>query len=109
MKHITFSIDDSTGEMSFLVNEDTRAFLDDTSIVRRASHVEPRNLFLRVLFYTLRGICGEYGRIEEFTRTWVCVWRVNLAPVNGPILPAVYYNRQCAIDAEIEWLEAHFL
>jgi hypothetical protein len=103
------SVDDTNGNVTFLVNEISSALIDDSSYVRRASHVEPINPFLRIVFYTLRGIFGDYGKMAEITRKWACQWRVNLAPVNGPVLPAIYRNRQDAINAEISWLETNFL
>ena len=107
--HITFSVNDNTGNVKFLVSDYTLSFLDDSSIIKRASHVEPINYFIRSIFYVLRSLFGEHSLVGNFTRTWPCLWRVNLAPVNGPILPSVYSNRQEAIDAEIEWLENNFL
>src|SRR5208337_4002249 len=85
VNHITFSIDDSTGNTTFLLNEDTRAFVDSTSVIKRASHVEPVNLFIRIVFYTIRFLFGEYGRAGDFTRQWPCRWRVNFSPVDGPL------------------------
>ena len=109
MNHVTFRIDDSNGDVTFLVNELTSPFIDDTSTVLRASHVEPVNRMIRAVFYTLRALFGEYSRIGAYTRTWGCTWRINLAPVNGPILPTAYRERAKAIDAEIAWLEENFL
>jgi hypothetical protein len=107
--HVTFSIDDSNGDVSFLVNDATAVFIDESSTICRASHVEPVNPLLRAVFYTLRAVFGEYGRIGACTRAWACLWRINLSPVNGPILPAEYSNRADAITAEIAWLEHNFL
>src|SRR6185437_898121 len=108
MNHVTVSLDESTGDYTFLVSDDTRSLLDATSTVRRAYHVEPVNPIARAAFYTLRALFGEYGRVASFTRVWGCLWRVNLSPVNGPILPDTYRDRQKAIDAEIIWLENNF-
>lgn len=109
MEHVTISIDDNTGNITFLVSELSRVFLDDTSTVKRASNVEPVNVLLRGAFYMLRFAFGEYGTVGEFTRVWPCAWRVNLSPVDGPILPELYSNRGEAIEAEIVWLEKNFL
>src|ERR1700722_3126134 len=109
MERIVFSIDDANGDIRFLVNNLSRSFVDESSTIRRASHVEPINAFLRIVFYTLRFLFGEYGRMGQFTRVWPCLWRINLSPVSGPILPTVYRDRQKAIQAEIGWLEANFL
>jgi hypothetical protein len=83
--------------------------MDETSVTARASHVEPVNGALRMLFYALRAVFGEYGRMGAFTRTLPCLWRVNLCPVTGPILPITYRDRSQAIQAEIEWLEENWL
>jgi hypothetical protein len=109
MEHVTVSIDETNGEYTFLVSDLTRGLLDATSTVKRASRVEPVSMVLRGLFYALRVVFGEYGRTGDWTRTWGCEWRVNLTPVNGPILPETYTIRQKAIDAEIIWLETNFL
>lgn len=108
MDRFTVTIDDS-GEARFLVSEISSFLLDESSTIRRASHVEPVNVILRCVFYTLRFLFGEYGKMGQFTRIWPCMWRVNLSPVNGPILPDVYRNRNQAINAEIVWLETNFL
>ena len=109
MEHILFSVDDSTGNTKFLVNELSMSFIDDFSIIQRASHVEPVNGILRIVFYALRAMFGEYGSMARFTRLWLCQWRVNLSPVEGPILSTVYRDRARAIDAEVSWLESNFL
>ena len=109
MEHIIFSVDDSNGNTKFLVNDLSRSFLDDFSVIQRASHVEPVNGILRIVFYALRAMFGEYGSMARFTRLWPCQWRVNLSPVEGPILSTVYRDRARAIDAEVSWLESNFL
>jgi hypothetical protein len=105
---IMFSID-SNGDTRFLVNELSNGFLNCDSTVRRASHVEPVNPFLRVLFTLLRYQFGDTGKVAAFTRNWDCAWRVNLTPVHGPIVPVDFASRQSAIDFEIDWLETNFL
>lgn len=109
MEHLTVSVDDSTGEAQYLVSELSHFLIEDGSTIERASHVEPVSIALRCLFYALRALFGEYGHMASFTRAWGCKWQVNLAPVNGPMLPETYRDRQKAIDAEIAWLETNFL
>lgn len=106
---IVFSIDTETGNSKFLVNDDTRSFLDETSTVQRASHVEPVNLILRITFYAIRTVFGEDSRMGDWTRRWLCYWRVNLNPVGGPIVPVDFASRSSAIDFEINWLNKNFL
>lgn len=106
---ITVTIDEQTAEVKFLVSTETLSFAVPGMSVRRASHVEPANPLLRYAFHSLRETFGESGSIADFTRQWSCIWRVNLAPVNGPILPVTFSNRMEAIAAEVIWLEANFL
>lgn len=108
MDQLTVSIDDD-GNVTFLVSEMSRFLVDDSSSIKRASHVEPVNGFLRILFYMLRAMFGDYGITANLTRRMPCLWRVNLAPVNGPVLSDTYRDRQQAISAEIVWLETNFL
>jgi hypothetical protein len=105
----TVSIDDSTGDYQFLVSDLSACLLDDTSTVRRASHVEPVNLLARKSFYLLRKLFGDTGKISNLTRKYPGLWRVNLAPINGPILPDTYKVRSEAINAEVTYLEKNFL
>jgi hypothetical protein len=104
MEKITVSIDDLTGDTAFLVCEETECLLDDTSIVKRASHILPWHPVLRVLFIVIRAMFGEYGKMAAFTRTWPCYWQVDLSPVGGPIVPVEWASRQSAIDFEVGWL-----
>lgn len=105
---ITVTID-SQGTATFLIGETTQGFLDERAIISRASHVEPSNRGLRWMFHLLRFGFGEDGRISDWTRRWQAGWRVNLSPVNGPILPTTFTDRNAAIDAEVEWLTEHWL
>lgn len=97
------------GTIRFLVNENTSAFLENGAVIRRASHVEPVSIPLRYVFHSLRSIFGEKGWMVDFTRIWPCEWRINLAPINGPVLSQTYYKRAAAINAEIEWLNENFI
>ena len=107
--HVTFSINDNTGDVTFLVNDNTRLFVDDSSVIRRASYVLPCDLFLRGLFKFLRSVMGDAGTVAASTREWPCKWYVDLSPINGPVLPHIYTNRALAIQAEIDYLEEYFL
>lgn len=98
------------GSIVCLKNNVTASLLEmGSSITKRASHVEPDNGLLRIIFHILRKLFGERGKMADFTRQWSCLWRVNLIPVKGPILASRWKNRQKAIDAEIEWLNENFL
>jgi len=109
MDSLLFSIDESTGNVLFLVDKDTMPFIDETSTVTRASNVEPVFLPLRLAYRLLRLVFGDTGRVSDWTRKWACFWRINLEPVNGPIVPITFADRQSAIAFEIEWLSEHFL
>lgn len=102
------SIDDE-GTVRFLITEESQVFVSAESVVRRASHVEPWNLMLRLVFRILRKIGGEHSKLANWTRTWPCWWRVNLSPVNGPIIPIEFASRATAIEFEVDWLEKNFL
>lgn len=108
MRPVEISIAED-GTIQFLMSEGAEVLLDGDTVVRRASHVEPDSLTLRLAFHGLRFIFGEDGKVGNFTRIWPCAWRVNLSPVGGPILDDVWYDRQDAIDAEIEVLNERFI
>ena len=108
MKTLHVSMD-ASGTLTFLVDADTQALLNESSVIQRASHVEPVSRPLRAGFHGLRSLFGEKGRIANFTRLWPCLWQINLSPINGPILDTTYRNRQAAIDAEIVWLNTNFI
>ena len=121
---------EENGDLTFLDTDAERVFLElGTAVTRRASHVEPVFLPLRLAFYILRWF-GDKNKIADWTRNWKCGWRVNTDPVGGPILRyshlkhnasmlkfpaedwdgvAVWRNRQEAIEAEIEFLNDWFL
>ena len=94
----TFVIED--GDVKYLLTDATKE-LDFGATYQRASYVEPVNCLLRRFFHLLRHGFGDEGRVSNWTRAWTVVWRVNLAPIGGPILRTVYYDRTQAINAEI--------
>lgn len=124
-KVLTVTIDDQ-GDLLYLKTSEHDIFAEMGEVVtRRASHVEPETFWLRVAFHILRTVVSDKSRIAEWTRSWTCMWRVNTAPVGGPILRwkhtdnwrakvwpegiAAWQNRQEAIDAEIKFLNQFFL
>ena len=109
MNTVTFSIDERTGNARFLVDDSTLVFMDDSSTVNRASNIEPVFLPLRMAYRLLRYQFGDKGRVSDWTRTWACLWRVNLAPIEGPIIPIDFASRKSAIDFEVLYLQEHFL
>lgn len=106
--HVTITLDTETGNVRVLVNELSAPMLPSSAAIHRASHVEPDALVLRLVFRVLR-MFGDHSRAAAYTRTWSCMWRVNLSPVGGDILPERFRNRQFAIDAEVAWLEVNWL
>src|ERR1035441_2263414 len=102
---VTFIIGD--GECTYLMPEAAPQI--DGAVIRRASHVEPDNWLLRVIFHGLRRWLGDKGRMSDFTRSWKILWRVNMEPVNGPILCTRYYYRKQAINAEVAALNILFI
>ena len=71
--------------------------------IRRASHVRPHNILLKIPFIILRGIFSDGGRVAAWTRKWNCRWIANMEPMDGPVL-GPYTTRQEAINAEKDWL-----
>lgn len=98
-----------TGEVQFLYDTSLEELVPKDAAIKRASHVEPVSIPLRILFHGLRAAFGEYGWVASFTRHWPCLWRVNMAPVGHGLLPDYYTNRADAISAEIEYLNANFI
>jgi len=97
------------GTVQFLYDASLAEVVPTDAIIKRASHVLPQNLFLRLLFRGLRLTLGEYGKVAAFTRTWHCLWYVDLSPVGGPTLPQRFRNRAEAIAAEVAWLNEFFI
>lgn len=98
------------GNIIYMPNESTSCF-EELGVInsKRASHVEPDNFPLRILFHMLRCIYGDKGRMSEFTRHWPCLWRVNTKPTVGVILPERWRNREDAIAAEIAFLNDYLI
>jgi hypothetical protein len=124
-KVVTLTIEED-GTQTFLKTDSADIFLEQGEVVtRRASHVEPYNFWLRLMFTVLRFIFPDTGRVAAWTRTWACRWRVNTSPVGGPILTwadvwgmdsgygsldrvACFAVRQNAIAAEVKFLNNYF-
>jgi len=105
---VTVTIEDN-GDLTFLATDSADVFLEQgKTVTRRASHVEPDILLLRILFHVLR-LFGNKNKIAAWTRTWNCRWRVNTKPTADYILPETYKVRQDAIDAEVCFLNRWFL
>lgn len=106
---ITITIDEN-GDQVFLKGHGADVFADvGTVTTQRASHVEPDSAVLRLVFHAVRSLVSDASRIAEWTRNWPCTWRVNTAPVGGPILAGRWRNRKVAIEAEVEFLNTFFL
>lgn len=101
------------------VTEDGLQFIDDPELAflkelgeietHRASHVEPDSFTLRLLFHWLRRKYGENGRVADWTRSWKCLWRVNMQPSGGPILNERWIDRTAALQVEVLWLQHNLL
>ena len=109
MQPVTVTITED-GNQLFVAGHGNDVFCDaGTSTVQRASHVEPDNAVLRWLFHYIRQRCADTSALAGFTRLWPCLWRINTAPVGGPILEAKYRDRKQAIEAEVRFLNQFFL
>lgn len=85
-KVLTVTIDED-GDLIYLKTSEHDIFAEMGEVVtKRASHVEPATFWLRVAFHILRTVVSDKSRIAEWTRSWSCPWRVNTAPVGGPVL-----------------------
>jgi hypothetical protein len=105
---VTMTIDEN-GDAIFLKGHGGDAFLALGDVrTRRASHVEPNSWLLRVLFHAIRRNCTDSCKRAAFTRMWPCLWRINTAPVGGPILCTLYRDRKQAIEAEVVFLTKFF-
>jgi hypothetical protein len=102
---VTFIISD--GRMTYLLTKAAPRL--EGAVVRRASHVEPDNVYLRLVFHAIRKLVADNSRLAAWTRTWGCLWRVDMSPVGGGILPIQYRYRLAAIDAEVEALNNFFI
>jgi hypothetical protein len=107
----TLVIDESGDCKIVLTTAAKMLFLASTMAVesRRASHVYPGNPVLRLIFRAVRALVSDDSRIAAWTRTWPCLWRVDMRPVGAGILPVHYSNRLAAIDAEVEALNNFFI
>lgn len=109
MSTITVTIDEN-GDQVFLKGHGADVFCDiGETKTQRASHVEPDNVVLRRLFHFIRQNCTDASLLAAFTRIWPCLWRVNTAPVGGPVLEGRWRNREAAIAAEVTFLNQFFL
>lgn len=124
-KILTVTIDEN-GDLVYLKTPLSDVLLElGTVVTKRASHVEPVNIFQRIAFRALR-LFGDKNRVADWTRTWQCDWLVDTRPVGGPVLtwadvaPSkcapwmdkktfTTHNRQEAIDVEIIFLNEFFL
>jgi hypothetical protein len=104
---VIFKID-SRGTATFLKTPITVAMFPEATDHRRASHVYPMSLPLRILFRALRGAFGDESRVAQWTRGWKCFWQVDLSPVGGPTRKG-FFRRDHAISWEVEWLHKNFL
>lgn len=93
------------------IHDDELIFLGDLGQVEttRASHVEPADPTLRKIFHMLRCHFGEDSPTAEWTRSWDCLWQVDMRPSNGPVLTGRWRNRLEALQAEVEWLQDNVL
>lgn len=108
MRTLEVTIHDD-GTVQFLYDASLAELVPMDAVIKRASHVEPVSIPLRLAFHGLRTLFGEYGWIATFTRSWRCLWRVNMAPVDHGVLPQLFDNRAAAITAEITYLNEHFI
>jgi len=105
----TLIIDLATGDCKMVLTRAAKMLHLTDSPSSRASHVYPVNAGLRLVFRVVRGLVSDDSRIAAWSRTWPCMWQVDLSPVGGGILPVHFSNRLTAIDAEVEALNNLFI
>ena len=105
---ITCTIDEE-GNQIFLGNGADVFSEAGESTVRRASHIVPVSLPLRLAFKALRAAVSDTSWLAAWSRTWACWWMVDASPVGGQVLPQRWLTREHAIAAEIEYLNKFFL
>lgn len=105
---VTLIIDEN-GDCKMVMTAAAKLLNLTDSPSRRASHVYPDSLVLRLVFRAVRALVSDDSRIAAWTRTWNCGWIINTTPVGGPILDGVWYDRQEAIDAEVAFLNQWFV
>ena len=105
---VTLTID-ASGNAVFIKGHGADMFCSlGTVRTRRGSYVEPSYWPLRAAFHCIRRLVPDSSRIAQWTRGWWCMWRVNLAPVNGPLF-GHWRDRMEAITFEIQYLDSYFL
>lgn len=105
---VQITVDDD-GNLVFITDDHVDLHHLGTVKTKRASHVEPDGYILRWLFHLLRNRCGDNSKVANWTRTWKCLWRVNMKPSNGPVLSGRWLNRAAALKVERQWLLENIL
>ena len=105
----TLIIDQETGDCKIVLTTAAKLLNLTDSPSSRASHVYPENAYLRLVFRVIRKLVADDSRLAAWARTWGCMWRVDMSPVGGGILPIRYGYRLAAIDAEVEALNNFFI
>ena len=94
-KVLTVTIDEN-GDLLYLKTSEHDIFAEMGEVVTKERPTWNRATFwLRVAFHILRTSFSDKSRIAEWTRGWSCSWRVNTAPVGGPILRGLMSDWNC--------------
>jgi hypothetical protein len=100
---------DEAGNCKMVLTEAAKRLNLTDSPPARASFVVPENAYLRLAFQVIRKLVSDDSALAAWTRTWQCLWRVDMRPVGAGILVQRFSNRQTAIDAEVEALNNFFI
>lgn len=73
---------------------------------RRASHIVPVDIWARAAFNLIRALVSDESRVAEWTRSWPCVWQVDLRLSSGPVVSG-FHSREAAVTFEESWLLAN--
>jgi len=108
MESVVVSID-TEGTATYLVNEHTKGLFPDAQEPRRATHIEPELLPLRLAFRALRKAFGDDGTVAAWTRSWtIGTWQADFTPIGESIVHGFQSHAQ-AVRFEVYWLQNHWL
>ena len=104
MKEVVISIDETTGELSFVHDTEIMDVVAELggSSKERATRIEPVNRFWRCLFYLIRNRVDDSSFLAGLTRLMPCLWIATLVD-NGYVI-GTDRNRKRLIQKEIEYL-----
>jgi hypothetical protein len=104
MDEIVISIDEKSGELSFVHDEEIADALSVVGVINkeRVTSIEPCNWLLRQAFRLIRNRVDDSSRWASFTRLWRCTWQARLLENDHIICTG--RDREDLIRQEVEYL-----